>query len=93
MKWFDGKKDRTGLRIKTGPVALYLLKAAFVLLYLGLAAGAAFGDEFGKVLTLSFHGHTLVVATIIHPLGHVTAAGWVVSLGEMVEVKLYSVLA
>lgn len=68
--------------IYTIHVWIYSLQAAFIFLYLCLAAWAALGDEFGQMLTLGLHTHSLIVATIIHPLGHVTAAGWIVSLAK-----------
>lgn len=61
---------------------LGLLQAALILLDLGVATGAAFGDELGQMFALSLHAHALVVAAIVHPLGHVTAAGRVVSLQD-----------
>lgn len=60
----------------------YSLQAAFIFLNLCLAAWAALGDEFGQMLTLGLHAHSFIVATIIHPLGHVTAAGRIVSLAK-----------
>lgn len=57
-----------------------LLQAALILLDLGVAAGAALGDELGQVFALGLHRHPLVVAAVVHPLRHVTAAGRVVSL-------------
>lgn len=57
-----------------------ILQTAFILLDLGLAAGTAFGDEFGKVFALSLHRHPFIVTSIIHPLRHVAAARWVMSL-------------
>lgn len=57
-----------------------LLQATFVLLDLGLAAGAAFGDEFGKMFALSLHTHPFIVTSIIHPLRHVAAARRIMGL-------------
>lgn len=71
LKWEKNCYDVIGRNI---------LQAAFVLLDLGLAAGAAFGDEFGKMFALSLHRHPFIVASIIHPLRHVAAACWVMSL-------------
>lgn len=61
-------------------VWVYSLQAAFIFLNLCLAAWATLGDEFGQMLTLGLHAHSLIVTTIIHPLGHMTAASWIVSL-------------
>lgn len=59
-----------------------LLQAALILLDLSVATGAAFGDELGQMFALSLHTHALVVAAVVHPLGHVTAAGRIVSLQD-----------
>ena len=56
------------------------LQASLVLLDLGLTAGIALRDELGQMLTLGLHGHAIIVAAVVHPLGHVAAAGRVVSL-------------
>lgn len=59
------------------------MQATLVLLNLGLAAGASFGYKFGQMFTLCFHTHSLIIASVIHPLRHVTAAGWVMRLWEV----------
>lgn len=61
-------------------VHAHSLQATLVFLDLGLAAGASFGYKFGQMFTLCFHTHSLIIASVIHPLRHVTAAGWVVRL-------------
>lgn len=63
------------------------LKTAFVFLYLSLAAGAALRDEFGQVLALSFHSHSFIESTIIHPLGHVATAGRIVGLQKVQHIS------
>ncbi len=63
-----------------GISGVYVLQTAFVLLDLSLAARAAFGDQLGEVFALSLHTHPFIVSSIIHPLRHVAAAGWVVGL-------------
>lgn len=68
-----------------------LLQATFVLLDLGLAAGAAFGDEFGKMFALSLHTHPFIVTSIIHPLRHVATARRIMGLqGGVKEARLQS---
>lgn len=62
------------------PLCPFLLQTPLVLLDRRLAAGTAFGDELGQVLALGLHAHAVVVAAIIHPLGHVATAGRVVCL-------------
>lgn len=57
-----------------------VLQTALVLLDLGLAARAAFGDQLGQMFALSLHAHPFIVSSIIHPLRHVAAAGRVVGL-------------
>lgn len=57
-----------------------ILQTALVLLDLGLTARATLGDELGKVFALSLHAHPFIISSIIHPLRHVAAAGWVVGL-------------
>lgn len=60
---------------------VYVLQAALVLFDLSLAAWATLRDQLSEVFALRLHAHALIVATVIHPLGHVAAAGRVVGLG------------
>jgi len=61
---------------------VHVLQAAFVLLDLRLAAWAALGDQFGEVFALRLHAHPFIITSVIHPLGHVAAAGRVVGLRD-----------
>lgn len=59
------------------------VQTPLILLNGRLTAGTAFGDELGQVLALGLHTHAIVVATVVHPLGHVATAGRIVCLREV----------
>lgn len=63
------------------PLYPFLLQTPLILLNGRLTAGTAFGDELGQVFALGLHTHAVVVATVVHPLGHVATAGRIVCLG------------
>lgn len=52
----------------------YSLQAAFIFLYLSLAAWAVLWNELSQMFALGFTCHSLIVPIIIHPLRHVAAA-------------------
>lgn len=60
----------------------YSLQAAFIFLYLSLAAWAVLWNELSQMFALGLTCHSFIVPIIIHPLRHVAAACRIMGLKE-----------